>query len=260
MKTMVSEGTLAARVRALQLLEPEGIWRKVQLSPEISGHRTPQQSRVGRRRRALIALVAATLLVLLGGTALAVTSLTRPAVVHGKPTGQSSQGGFDAHMGWPGHPVKVSVDEASRLTGFRVLTLESLPSARLNSIEYVPMVVPANQPARMGGGTVTLDYTVDGTEVQINEHLDPNPSAPFEIDQKVPPGSANPLCTTVETINGGEYIFSRCPDGQTINAVFWKTLDGVDISLAPVITSRPKGSPPQSLPMPLVQSVIDHLR
>jgi hypothetical protein len=66
----------------------------------------------------------------------------------------------------------------------------------------------------------------------------------------------------VETIDGGQYIFVRCPDGQTINSVFWKTLDGIDISLVPVTSSvsRPKGSPPQLLSMPLVKIVIDNLR
>lgn len=218
--------------------------------------------RFGRPHRLLLALAIAAALALLTGTALAISTWTRPAFVHGKPVTQSSQGSFSAHMGWPGHPIPVSVDEASRLAGFKVLTLGSTPGVKLNSVTYVPLVVPANQPAPMGGGSVSLDYTIDGVEVQINEGLDPNPSAPLVVNQKIPPGYGGPLCTSVETIDGGQYIFGRCPDGQTINGVMWKTLDGVDISLVPVISSAPraKGSPPAGLPMPVVQTVIDQLR
>ena len=262
MKIQVTEGTLAAQVRALDLMEPDVIWRKVQRSLDSSPQITRRRFRFRRPHGWALALAVAALIALLGGTAMAVSSLTRPAFVHGKPVTQTQQGGFAAHMGWPGHPIQVSVDEAGRLAGFKVLTLYSVPNTTLNSVTYVPLVVPASQPAPMRGGSVSLDYTIDGMEVQINESLDPNPSAPLVINQKIAPGYTGPLCASVETIDGGQYILVRCPDGTTVSSVFWKTLDGVDIALVPVTpsTPQPKSSRAVGLPMSLIRIVIDHLR
>ncbi|SRR6266567_1698081 len=262
MRIDLNEGTLAAQLRGLAEIEPRAVWQKVERASAVSLRTRRHRFRVFHHHRLVVALAVAAGLALLGGTAMAVSTWTRPAFVHGKPVTQSQQGGFAAHMGWPGHPIQVSVDEASRLTGFKVLTLDSTASATLNSVTYIPQVVAASQPAPMGGGSVSLDYTMDGVEVQINEGLDPNPSAPLVINQKIPPGYKGPLCTTVETIEGGQYIFMRCPDGQAIHGVMWKTLDGVDISLVPVIPSASgsKGNPPVMLSMSLVTMVIDHLR
>lgn len=262
MKTDFSEGTLAAQIRGLDLIEPRAIWRGVERSRATSVQPIAWHLRFRRHRRWALVLVGAVVLALFGGTAMAVSMWTRPAFVYGKPVTQSQQGGFSAHMGWPGHPIQVSVDEASRLAGFKVLTLASLSSATLNSVTYVPLVVPASQPPPMGSGSVSLDYIIDGVEVQINEGLDPNPSAPLVLNQKIAPAYTGPLCASVETIDGGQYIFVRCPDGQAISSVLWKTLDGVDISLVPVVSSaaRPKGTAPYGLSMPLVATIIEHLR
>lgn len=260
--TELDEGNLAAQLRAIDLIEPRVIWHRGGRPGAASLRLTATGYSLRRSNRLLLALAVAALLALLGGSALALSSWTRPAFVHGKPITQSQQGGFSAHMGWPGHPIQVSVGEASRLAGFKVLTLDSSSSATLNLVTYVPLVVPANQPAPMSGGSVSLDYTIDGMEVQINEGLDPHPSAPLIVSQKIAPGYSDPLCTSVQTIDGGQYIFVRCPDGQTISTVFWKTLDGVDISLVPVMSpvTRPKESVAYGLSMPLVKTVIDHLR
>jgi len=262
MRAELDEGTLAAQLHSLAGIEPRAVWQKVERASAVSLLTPPRRFRVVRHHRLVVALAVAAGLALLGGSAMAVSSWTRPALVHGKPVTQGQQGGFSAHMGWPGHPIQVSVDEASRLAGFKVLTLDPTSSATLNSVTYIPQVVAASQPAPMGGGSVSLDYTRDGVEVQINEGLDPNPSAPLVINQKIAPGYKGPLCTTVATIEGGQYIFMRCPDGQSIHGVMWKTLDGVDISLVPVIpsASQSKGNPPVTLSMSLVMMVIDHLR
>ncbi|MHB8589923.1 MAG: hypothetical protein ACYDA0_13920 [Candidatus Dormibacteraceae bacterium] len=209
-----------------------------------------------------MALVLAATLALIGGGALAVSYLTRPAEVHGKPVSGTAGGSFAAKMGWPGHPIQTSVADASRLGGFHVLTLSGLGNAQLNSITYIPKVVPADQPAPATGGSVSLDYSIDGIEVQINEGLDPNTSAPLQINQKIAPGYTGPLCTSVETIDGGQYVFMRCPDGVTISDVIWKTLDGVDVSLVKVIPTvvGPKSNPPAGLSIDLIRSVIEHLQ
>lgn len=259
MKSELSEGTLAARIRTVRVIKPDVVWRR---ADEARPSASPiGQIHPGQHHRLVTAIIAAIIVTLVGGTAIAVTTLTRPAFVFGRPVTQPG-GNFPAHMGWPGHPIVTTVDEASRLSGFRVLTVESRAGIALNSVTYVPRVVPANEPAPMTGGSVTLDYTIDGTRAQLNEFLDPQPSAPLVIDQKVAPGYTGPLCATVETIQGGQYVFVRCPNGNAIASVFWKTLDGVDISLAPVMTSTTGQKTGQSnaLTMDVIETVISRLR
>src|SRR5947199_4664429 len=106
---------LAAQVRAIDLMEPQIIWRRVLRSGAPPLRLAASGFRFRRPHRLLLALAVATALALLGGSALAISTWTRPAFVHGKPVSQAQQGGFSAHMGWPGHPIQVSVDEASRL-------------------------------------------------------------------------------------------------------------------------------------------------
>ncbi|TAN34906.1 hypothetical protein EPN29_00895 [bacterium] len=260
MNAEFSEGTLATRIRTVRVIEPDVVWERAHgMRPPVS---RITGVHVGQRHRLAVAIVAAILVTLVGGTAIAVTTLTRPAFVFGKPVTQSSGGNFPAHMGWPGHPIITSIDEASRLSGFQVLIVEPRAGIALNSVTYVPEVVPASEPAPMTGGSVTLDYTIDGTEVQLNEFLDLHPSAPLVINQKIGPGYTGPLCSSVETIQGGQYVFVRCPDGKAIASVFWKTLDGVDISLVPVMTSPSgqKGSQSNGLSIEVIQAVISGLR
>ena len=200
-------------------------------------------------------------LVLAGGSSFAVGLLTRPAEVRGQPVSATSGGGFDAKMGWPGHPIQVSVAQGGSLAGFHLLTLQGLSSAKLDSITYVPRVVPVDRPTPVNGGSVNLAYSINGTEILINQALDADPSGPLQINQKIAPGYAGPLCTSVQTIDGGQYVFARCPDGEAINGVFWKTLAGIDVSVmraGPSATS--KSTPPSALSMSLVLTVIEHLR
>ena len=255
------EGSLATQLRALDPLRPMGVWERAVANSARSSPLTPLRLGFWPGSRLVVALAIAVAFALVGSGALAVSYLTRPAQVHGKPMSGSS-GGFAAKMGWPGHPIHTSIAEAGRLGGFHVLTLNGLNSATLLSVTYVPKVVPASQPPPATGGSVSLEYAIDGTELQINEGLDPNPSAPLEINQKIGPGYTGPLCASVETIDGGQYVFVRCPDGVTISDVLWKTLDGVDVSIVEVTAPLvgPKSSRPTGLSTDLVRTVIEHLQ
>ncbi len=259
----VDEGTLAAQVRALQPIDTTHVWARVRasLKTESTARRRPAWFVIGRQHRLLIAVIAAIALTLVGSAGIAVTMMNRPAVVHGIPITGGPPGGVPGHMAYPGHPVKTTVDEAGRLAGFRILTLARVQNATLRSVTYVPPVVLDGHPGPERGGAVTLDYLVDGTDVEIIEALDPNPSAPLDYNQKVPPGSSAALCSKVETIGGNEYVVVRCPEGTAINSVYWKTLDGVDIKLGPMPPSAggaPGDTP--SLPMQVVLTVINNLR
>ena len=164
-------------------------------------------------------------------------------------------------MAYPGHPVKTTIEEAERLSGFHILTLPDALHATLRSITYVPPVVLDGQAGPQRGGAVRLDYLVESTGVEITEQLDPNPSAPFDYNQKVPPGSSSALCSKVETIGGNQYVVVRCPDGITINSVYWKTVEGIDIGLFAVpSTFNETPAPRQSLTMEVVLTVINNLR
>jgi hypothetical protein len=218
-----------------------------------------------RRSRLLIAAALAAGLALLGGGAIATSYLTQPAHVHGKPISRSSAGGgATGRIGWPGHPLRTSAAQASRLAGFNVLTLKDLPGSRLVSVTYVPEAAVGNQPIRLTGGSVSLEYLVDGASLQVDESLDADRNASLDISEKLDSGSS-PLCDTVEDIDGGQYIVGRCPDGIHIHSVMWKTLDGILVYVGFATPAGESPTPSKSQPAPsmtaeLVEAIISHLR
>src|SRR6266567_2828822 len=206
------EGGLAAQLHGLDLkIPPAVIARALGWSEEPKRATTRRLTSGWRRSRITLALAIA-LSGSVGTGVLAVDHLTGPANAHGQPMSSSGGPGFDARLAPPGHSIQTTADEAGRLAGFNVVIIVGVPGAVLKTVTYVPELVPAGQPTPRTGGSVSLDYIVQGTEVLINEGLDPNPSEPLQVNQKIAPGYTGPLCISVETIEGGQYVLVRCPD------------------------------------------------
>ncbi len=122
-----------------------------------------------------------------------------------------------------GSLATMQLADAETAAGFHAHILRGYAGAVLRAAFYVKAGVPKSPAPGTPG--VLLDYSIDGSSVEVYEYRDPSLGTPLVINsQTQAPALAEPIA-------GRDCLVWRTPDRRLITQVGWKTSDGLLIYL-----------------------------
>lgn len=158
-----------------------------------------------RVTRPFVVLVAAALLILIGGAgAYATGTLTAPIRFVFHPFSRTPSSNSSFSLSCPPYR-QTTAAEASRLVRFRLYTLNSYGPARLTAVTVMPPC--SNQPNF--SPTVQLNYVIDNTTVELIEGPAEHPGQPLTLSLKGSGPGIYPW--KLVTIAGSTYAVSQLP-------------------------------------------------
>lgn len=180
----------------------------------------------------LLAALAATL-VAAGLTTFGLTSVLPTAV----PGGAPAQSGGPFHPSAAPSPIQVSLKDAQRRAGFRVLTLSSYQPANLQRVVYRPSQAGHSQGPGPNQPSVELDYVVNGVPIQLLE-------SKGSFNPTLAASQAQGLPMHPETINGSTYLVLRSADGSRLLLITSYTSSKAGLVVG--VNAMPNGITPQT--------------
>lgn len=210
-------------------------YRALYGSDESTSQASPSSDQPPRARSGwtpLFAALAATF-VAAGLTAFGVQSIL-PTAVNGRPPAQS---GGPPHPSAAPSPIQVTLKEAQRRAGFRLLTLSSYQPANLQKVLYRPGQAGHPQVPGANQASVELDYVVNGVPLRITE-------SKGNVNPALAASQAQGLAMQPETVNGSTYLVLRSADGSRLLLITSTTTRTPNLVVS--INAMPNGIDPQT--------------